>query len=82
MGDYDFHARSRFARPTIPEEKWGTTCSLNCQDPTYCSLRTADVFPVVPPKNNTTGNTSAVRRLHVLRSFIWIVTACACGPDE
>ena len=28
----DFHARSRFARSTIPEEKWGTTRSL----PTYC----------------------------------------------
>ena len=26
----DFHARSRFARPTIPEEKWGTTRSLRC----------------------------------------------------
>ena len=24
----DFHARSRFARPTIPEEKWATTRSL------------------------------------------------------
>ena len=24
----DFHARSRFACSTIPEEKWGTTCSL------------------------------------------------------
>ena len=24
----DFHARSRLARPTIPEEKWGTTRSL------------------------------------------------------
>ena len=24
----DFHTRSRFARSTIPEEKWGTTCSL------------------------------------------------------
>ena len=24
----DFHARSRFARPTIPEEKWGTIRSL------------------------------------------------------
>ena len=24
----DLHARSRFARSTIPEEKWGTTCSL------------------------------------------------------
>ena len=26
----DFHARSRFARSTIPEEKWGTTRSLAC----------------------------------------------------
>ena len=26
----DFHARSRFARSTIPEEKWGTTRSLFC----------------------------------------------------
>ena len=25
----DFHARSRFARSAIPEEKWGTTRSLN-----------------------------------------------------
>ena len=25
----DFHARSPFARSTIPEEKWGTTRSLN-----------------------------------------------------
>ena len=25
----DFHARLRFARSTIPEEKWGTTHSLN-----------------------------------------------------
>ena len=24
----DFHARSRFARSAIPEEKWGTTRSL------------------------------------------------------
>ena len=24
----DFHVRSRFARSTIPEEKWGTTSSL------------------------------------------------------
>ena len=26
----EFHARSRFARSTIPEEKWGTTRSLAC----------------------------------------------------
>ena len=25
----DFHARSRFAHSTIPEEKWGTTRSLD-----------------------------------------------------
>ena len=25
----EFHARSRFARSTIPEEKWGTTHSLD-----------------------------------------------------
>ena len=25
----DFHARSRFARSTVPEEKWGTTRSLS-----------------------------------------------------
>ena len=24
----DFHARSRFVRSTLPEEKWGTTLSL------------------------------------------------------
>ena len=27
----DFYARSRFARSTIPEEKWGTTRSLICE---------------------------------------------------
>ena len=27
-GEGDFHARSRFARSAIPEEKWGTTRSL------------------------------------------------------
>ena len=27
-GDFIFNARSRFARSTIPEEKWGTTRSL------------------------------------------------------
>ena len=25
----DFHARSRLVRSTIPDEKWGTTRSLN-----------------------------------------------------
>ena len=27
----NFHAPSRFARSTIPEEKWGTTRSLDVQ---------------------------------------------------
>ena len=34
----DFHARSRFARSTISEEKWGTTRSLNesyCRNSTF-----------------------------------------------
>ena len=31
----DFHARSRFARSTIPEEKWGTTRSLVNVDASY-----------------------------------------------
>ena len=29
----DFHARSRVARSTIPEEKWGTTRSLHREPP-------------------------------------------------
>ena len=37
----DLHARSRFARSTIPEEKWGTTRSL----PKKCFQRVkADLF--------------------------------------
>ena len=31
----DFHARSRFAGPTIPEEKWGTTRSLDSEWPVF-----------------------------------------------
>ena len=31
----DFHARSRFARSTIPEEKWGTTRSLTPRELAY-----------------------------------------------
>ena len=34
----DFHARSRFARSIIPEEKWGTTRSL----PFYGNYSTLD----------------------------------------
>ena len=32
----DFHARSRFARSTIPEEKWGTTRSLTVSTRRKC----------------------------------------------
>ena len=34
----DFHARSRFARSTLPEEKWGTTSSLYQYAPTILLL--------------------------------------------
>ena len=34
----DFHARSRFARSTIPEENWGTTSSLYQNAPTILLL--------------------------------------------
>ena len=33
----DFHARLRFARSTIPEEKWGTTRSLTRYGLQRCS---------------------------------------------
>ena len=35
----DFHARSRFARSTIPEEKWGTTRSLGDRQPAPHSFK-------------------------------------------
>ena len=35
----DFHARSRFACSTIPEEKWGTTRSLFLQQNDYSFLK-------------------------------------------
>ena len=43
----DFHARSRFARSAIPEEKWGTTRSLGFLCPGYfldCSLLASSPF--------------------------------------
>ena len=39
----DFHARSSFARFTIPEEKWGTTRSLAVIGLRYFPLKSADV---------------------------------------
>jgi len=40
----DFHARSRLARFTIPEEKWGTTRSLSCRN---TNLRVSNKFIVI-----------------------------------
>ena len=42
----DFKARSRFARSTIPEEKWGTTRSLRQSG---CLLQTFLAGPTTPP---------------------------------
>ena len=39
----DFHARSRFAHSTIPEEKWGTTRSL-CESRRQHLVMTCDIF--------------------------------------
>ena len=41
----DFHACSRFACSTIPEEKWGTTRSLDLQN--YRSVHEQMVKPLV-----------------------------------
>ena len=45
----DFHARSRFARPTIPEEKWGTTRSLynNKFCPAFFQLQFVNSYPLI-----------------------------------
>ena len=40
----DFHARSRFARSTIPEEKWGTTRSLGKRPPLVGRPRLLIIF--------------------------------------
>ena len=54
----DFHARSRFARSTIPEEKWGTTRTLlsNILFITHFSLQ----------KKNATNNTFVFFSLHLV----------------
>ena len=46
----DFHARSRFARPTIPEEKWGTTRSLSVDHHTFLG----NCLPYPSPKPTLT----------------------------
>ena len=59
----DFHARSRFARSTIPEEKWGTTRSLlsNILFITHFSLQ----------KKNATNNTFVF--------FFFTLSTCTVG---
>ena len=46
----DFHARSRFARSTIPEEKWGTTRSL--QRPARKTQSSAQGLRAKKPKDS------------------------------
>ena len=46
----DFHERSRFARSTIPEEKWGTTRSLKLSG----IVRKWPYFPLLPGSVKTT----------------------------
>ena len=51
----DFHVRSRFPRSTVPEEKWGTTRSLEIVVYKYsaqlkCSLFFPGFWKWMPPK--------------------------------
>ena len=62
----DFHACSRFARPTIPEEKWGTTRSLGHSLPQLVgnlSNHNGDV------KKKTTGLITRRSTLHMHHAF-------------
>ena len=47
----DFHARSRFTRSTIPEEKWGTTRSLVLTFLQLPKLTWIGKFPIVSSKS-------------------------------
>ena len=49
----DFHARSRFARSTIPEEKWGTTRSLNGNLQKYNKRQKENVIRMVHKTSKT-----------------------------
>ena len=49
----DFHARSRFARSTISEGKWGTTRSLKKQENAY--ILSQDFDPRLEPGRTTGG---------------------------
>ena len=52
----DVHARPRFTRSTIPEEKWGTTRSLaglilagNCKSPKTTSVKVLTLLVAAKP---------------------------------
>ena len=43
----DFHARSRFARSTIPEVKWGTTRSLAHRGKIFLNMITSTICTIL-----------------------------------
>ena len=52
----DFHARSRFARSTIPEQKWGTTRSLRAVKTLY-TLSVKRKSSIIVYEGSRTGRT-------------------------
>ena len=64
----DFHARSRFARSTIPEEKWGTTCSLY-----WCILSLMLAYVADAKKEGERGGEKRDLCSLSLRCLFWIL---------
>ena len=64
----DFHARSRFARPTIPEEKWGTTRSLSLEKSTEQSQTR---WHSNPPQINDRKCMEPAQKVRLLASSGW-----------
>ena len=63
----DFHARSRFARSTIPEERWGTTRSLYWMGKGGLFLIVAlFVGPQYSKQNQSMANNE--------KTFMWLIT--------
>ena len=58
------HARSHFARPTIPEEKWGTTRSLIVIGSQHQPNAEIEVLAVGPPDDVYSSN--AARNIGVI----------------
>ena len=48
----DFHARLRFARSTIPEDKWGTTRSLTPRSSGHIGRKKFAVFAPSKPRSH------------------------------